>query len=56
MDKLAGVVQTLVGVGSEVVTLGLDQVGRKGGAPVAVVEGQGCGEAWGGDTQQNSIG
>ena len=56
MDELAGVVQAFVGVGAEVVTLGLDQVGRKGGAPVAVIEGQCCGEAWGRDTQQNSIG
>ena len=40
-----GLVDALVGVGAEVVALGLDQVGRQPGRAVAVVEGQRAG-AW----------
>ena len=51
VHELARVVQQFVGVGTEVISLGLDQVGGQPVRSVAVVEGEGSREAWGGHAQ-----
>lgn len=48
--------QGLVGVGTEVISLGLEQVGGENGVAVAVKEGQGRGQGRDGDSQDNGLG
>jgi hypothetical protein len=51
MENLAtGLIYTLIGVGTEVVTLGLDHVGGQPAAPIAIIKGQGTGHGWHGHT------
>ncbi len=49
--KRPPVIDSFVGVGSEKIALGLDQVGRQAGAAVGVVVGQRCHQAGGGKAQ-----
>merc|ERR1712142_1222362 len=56
VHKDTGVVQSLVGVRTKVVPLCLDQVGGDSLRPVAVVEGQGRGEAGRGHAQHDRVG
>jgi len=46
----------LEGVGAEVVSLGLEQVGGQVLGAVAVEPGQGGGEGWGGDAEEGGLG
>lgn len=43
-------------MGTKVITLGLDQIGREFGSTVAIIKGQGCGETRSWDTKKNSLG
>ena len=49
----AGFIGAFVGMGTEVVALGLEEVGGESAAAVAVVVGEGSGEAWYGESELN---
>ena len=52
VDPLARGIEELIGVRAEVVALCLEQVGRKPGGAVAVVEGEGGGKSRDWDTEE----
>lgn len=55
VHKIARIAQQLVGVRAEVVTLGLDQIGRQRSASIAVVERERRAKAWHRYAQQHAV-
>ena len=56
MNVFARFTEQLISMGTKVITLGLDQIGREFGSTVAIIKGQGCGETRSWDTKKNSLG
>ena len=56
MNVFARFTEQLVSMGTKVITLGLDQIGREFGSTIAVIKGQGCWETGSWDTKKNSLG